>query len=87
MNEVQDINQLAATLDEWHTSVLAQLEHVASIPDEVDVTITLADGEPYTLQTDNERSSYVAGIKDAIGLVQSFPLVVERVPMKVLDLG
>jgi hypothetical protein len=71
--EVTSIPQFAAMVEVWQQNIVAQLNQGINVPDDVEVSIALKDGEDDTVLTEEMRLGFKAGLVMALSLIQDLP--------------
>lgn len=71
--EVTSIGQFAAMVAQWHAIIVGQLNQGLTVPDDVEISIGLKEGEDDTVLTPDMRIGFKAGLVMALSLIEELP--------------
>lgn len=71
--EVTSIGQFAAMIAQWHANIVGQLNQGLTVPDDVEISIGLKQGEDDTVLTEEMRVGFKAGLIMALSLIEQLP--------------
>lgn len=83
--EVTSIAQFAAMVAQWHANIVGQLNQGLTVPDDVEISIGLKEGDDDTVLTPDMRIGFKAGLVMAMSLIEQLPFegIADEVPADV----